>query len=408
MRDRVVIVDILTKKFKSVFYKQYDDNNELNIVVYEGKTLANLSNYVASVYFELPSGKVYEIEGTIENNTIKVMLSSSILEECGQVNVECELSNLDKIVTTFTFYLNVEKSINKVGALDPNMQHKHLNLDVLNQITQEMVDSIGLSGGLVDLSIYQTKRDTTLETDNKTISGAINELNEKVGNAIGTGVTVSTTSGETSYTLPTASSTTLGGIKVGDRLSIDSNGVLSADVQESTPSTPSTPSNELILTSPSGYRFKVIVNDEGVLSTEEIVTLGNIIASVSELSINEGESATFTISLSETPTRAQTISIVSDNTDVTVNPSSIAISDTNPHTITVLVAEDEDYADETATLTLSSPKVSNVTINVAIKDNDVEPKPCTGIALDQTSLSLTKGKTKQLVATAKPRPENNI
>ena len=183
MRDRVVIIDILTKKFKSISYKQYDSNNELNIVVYEGKTLADISNYVASVYFELPSGKRYEVEGTIENNTVKVMLSSSILEEYGQVDVECQLFNLDEVVTTFTFYLDVEKSINKAGALDPNTQHKHLNLDVLNQITQEMVDSIGLSGGLVDLSIYQTKRDTTLETDNKTISGAINELNEKVENS---------------------------------------------------------------------------------------------------------------------------------------------------------------------------------------------------------------------------------
>jgi hypothetical protein len=35
----------------------------------------------------------------------------------------------------------------------------------------------------------------------------------------------------TSYTLPTASATVLGGIKVGTRLSIDANGVLSADVQ---------------------------------------------------------------------------------------------------------------------------------------------------------------------------------
>ena len=183
MRDRVVIIDILTKKFKSISYKQYDSNNELNIVVYEGKTLADISNYVASVYFELPSGKRYEVEGTIENNTVKVMLSSSILEEYGQVDVECQLFNLDEVVTTFTFYLDVEKSINKAGALDPNTQHKHLNLDVLNQITQEMVDSIGLSGGLVDLSIYQTKRDTTLETNNKTISGAINELNKKVENS---------------------------------------------------------------------------------------------------------------------------------------------------------------------------------------------------------------------------------
>ena len=189
MRDRVVIVDILTKKFKSVFYKQYDDNNKLNIVVYEGKTLADISNYVASVCFELPSGKVYEVDGTIENNTIKVILSSSILKEYGQVNVECELSNLDEVVTTFTFYLNVEKSIKRVDTSNPNVQppqqtyHTHSNLDVLNQITQEMIDSIDSSGGLVDLSIYQTKRDTTLETNNKTISGAINEINEKVENS---------------------------------------------------------------------------------------------------------------------------------------------------------------------------------------------------------------------------------
>ena len=191
MRNRVVIVDILTRKFESVFYKQYDGNNELNIVVYEGKTLADISNYATNVYFELPSGKVYEVEGTIENSTIKVMLSSSILEECGRVNVECELFKLDEIVTTFTFYLNVEESIKRVGTLNPNPQqpqqihHIHSNLDVLNQITQEMVDSIGLSGGLVDLSIYQTKEDTTLETDNKTVSGAINELNEKIGNTSG-------------------------------------------------------------------------------------------------------------------------------------------------------------------------------------------------------------------------------
>ena len=58
------------------------------------------------------------------------------------------------------------------------------------------------------------------------------------------------------------------GVKIGDRLSIDSNGVLSADVQQGTVS------DEIILTSPSGYKFKVIVNDEGVLSTEEIITRG--------------------------------------------------------------------------------------------------------------------------------------
>lgn len=57
-------------------------------------------------------------------------------------------------------------------------------------------------------------------------------------NFVGAGVTVTDDAGNDatvvtipSYTLPTASASVLGGIKVGTRLSIDGNGVLSADVQ---------------------------------------------------------------------------------------------------------------------------------------------------------------------------------
>ena len=215
------------------------------------------------------------------------------------------------------------------------------------------------------------------------------QLKDANGNAIGTGVTVSTTSGgSNSYTLPIASNTVLGGIKVGSNLSIDSNGVLSATVT-GTGSGMTDDEVDTVLTNVFGESYLPQV-------------YGNIIVSVNQLSINEGQNGTFTVSLSQVPTRPQTITIISNNPDVTVNPSSIDISDTNPHTITVSVAEDEDYADETATLTLSSPKVSNVTINVAIKDNDIEPKPCTGISLNQETVEVEVGKSKQLIATVTP------
>lgn len=181
MRDRLVLVDIFTKKFKSISYKQYDVNNLLQIVVMENKSIVDISNYIATVYFEMPSGNVYQINGTINNNTINVLLSKQVLSEHGQVMVEVELTNFDQIVTTFTFYLNIEKSINKVSA-SVNTDHTHLNKDILDQITQEMIDTISLGGGLVDLSIYQTKRDTKLNTTDKTVVGAINELNEKIEN----------------------------------------------------------------------------------------------------------------------------------------------------------------------------------------------------------------------------------
>lgn len=48
---------------------------------------------------------------------------------------------------------------------------------------------------------------------------------------IGDKLVISSTGGDGSYTLPIATDTLLGGIKIGDRLTIDANGVLSADVQ---------------------------------------------------------------------------------------------------------------------------------------------------------------------------------
>ena len=212
-----------------------------------------------------------------------------------------------------------------------------------------------------------------IPTDLTIDSNNLLQLKDSNGNAIGTGVTVSTTSGgSSSYTLPTASRTVLGGIKVGNRLSIDSNGVLSADLQEGVSSGGTV--DEVILTSPGGHKFKLIVNDEGALSTEEVAIYGNILVSVSELSINEGGSGVFTVSLSQVPTNIQTITIASNNTDVTVSPSSIDISDTNPHTITVTASEDDDYDNDSATLTLSSLNVSSVTINVTVVDNDTAPE----------------------------------
>ena len=137
----------------------------------------------------MPSEKTYRTIGIIKNNTINVTLSSSVLKEYGKVILEVKLSNGDEIVTTFSIYLNVEKSIDSTDSSDadddPNLEdihHTHNNKEVLDQITQEMIDTIVSDGGFVDLTDYQTKEDINLTTIDKTIVGSINELNEKIDN----------------------------------------------------------------------------------------------------------------------------------------------------------------------------------------------------------------------------------
>lgn len=46
LRDRLVQVDIGTRKFKTLAYKQYDENNLLRIVVYENNKIVDISNYI--------------------------------------------------------------------------------------------------------------------------------------------------------------------------------------------------------------------------------------------------------------------------------------------------------------------------------------------------------------------------
>ena len=188
MRDRIAIIDINTKKFKAISYKQYDENNILQIVITENGNIIGLSNYSAIVKFQLPSGVVYEVPSIIENNTIKLILTRAILSEYGKVIVEIVLLDTKQLITTFSIYLNVEKSINNEDSQLPEMDttsdylHKHENKEVLDQITQEMIDSIFSIDEMIDVIdvSYQKKIDNTLETNDKTIVGSINEVNKKI------------------------------------------------------------------------------------------------------------------------------------------------------------------------------------------------------------------------------------
>ena len=81
--------------------------------------------------------------------------------------VEEKIGDID-----FSDYVTNEELADELQTL-----HTHDNKEILDNITQEDID-LWTEGGNIDLSAYQTVEDNTLETDDKTIPGAINELNE--------------------------------------------------------------------------------------------------------------------------------------------------------------------------------------------------------------------------------------
>ena len=121
--------------------------------------------------------------------------------------------------------------------------------------------------------------------------------------------------------------------------------------------------------------------------SESTVTLtdndtSGLTVSPSSLTITEGHSDSYTIRLRSQPSGSVTVTIVdpADNTDVTVNPSSLTFSTTNWHiaqTATVSAADDLDAQDESATVTHTVSGYGSATgeasVSVTVIDDDPEP-----------------------------------
>ena len=101
---------------------------------------------------------------------------------------------------------------------------------------------------------------------------------------------------------------------------------------------------------------------------------GDMAISAEAVEIAEGGSGTFAVHLATAPTVNQPVYLaVSDNTRLSVSPSSLTFTPENyatPQTVTVTSAQDDDEDDDTITVTLTSRKVDAKQLLVSIVDDD--------------------------------------
>lgn len=101
---------------------------------------------------------------------------------------------------------------------------------------------------------------------------------------------------------------------------------------------------------------------------------GDLVVSAESVEITEGGSGTFEVYLATAPTVNQPVYLaVSDNTRLSVSPSTLTFTPSNyatPQTVTVTAAQDEDEANESITVTLTSRKVDAKQLMVSIVDDD--------------------------------------
>ena len=156
------------------------------------------------------------------------------------------------------------------------------------------------------------------------------------------------------------------------------------------------------ITAPAATKALTITDDDKPSGTIQVTPAGT-------LSIDEGESGSFSVSLSVAPSAPVTVSLSKTNSDVTLTPASLDFTVSNystAQTFTVAAGQDEDPLDDTDTITLSASGgivASNVTRSVAIEDDDEAE-----FLLTTTSLTITEGESATFGVRPATRPSTNI
>ncbi len=141
-----------------------------------------------------------------------------------------------------------------------------------------------------------------------------------------------------------------------------------------------------------------VANDgEGAQGRFGVANAGLTMAPAS-LTIAEGESETFTVALAALPTGTVTVAISSNHDEVTVDPSSLTFTTSNwnvAQTGTVSAAEDDDVANESATLTVDPSgggydDLANGSMPVTVTDDDAAGA---GLTMAPASLTITEGES---------------
>ena len=160
----------------------------------------------------------------------------------------------------------------------------------------------------------------------------------------------------------------------------------------------------------SGGDYAAITAQDVAVTVTDNDTPGVTVAPTS-LTVGEGDMGTYTVKLNTLPTGNVMVDISSNNTDVTVSPSSLTFTAGNwnsTQTVTVSAGQDADAADDMATLTHNPSgadygSVGDADLAVTVTDDETA-----GVTVTPTSLTVNEGGTNTYTIVLDTEPTDTV
>ena len=140
LKERTINVDIMTKEYTKLKYKQGDSNQILKFKFYKNGTELDLTGYVAGIFYEKPNNDILEKTGNISSNTVTTTITSGVLNTAGVVKTEIFLTKNDEVSISFTILIEVESSIDKNAAVQEKEEWDVIKDLLINGNNISMID----------------------------------------------------------------------------------------------------------------------------------------------------------------------------------------------------------------------------------------------------------------------------
>ena len=161
MRDYEINSDLKQDSFKGLKFAQYDNGSTIKVNLFEDGQVVDLTDCTVIAKYKREDKEEYNRSANVAGNVITTTLDSTVTAVAGTLKIIFKITYGDKQVSTFMLVANIKENFGEGNSGNIG----------------------GNTGGSVDvdldLSAYQKITDNTLNTTNKTVTGAINEISSQ-------------------------------------------------------------------------------------------------------------------------------------------------------------------------------------------------------------------------------------